>query len=520
MKKNHKFDKILKEYNEKHGHNYELPKNTSSVVIVHTLETNVFHVKYSDKAGLLSNKKSLGDFLYYHISSYIQKEDIQNIILSKENKLHEVKIEIWPSSKIRYAYLYTNYFMRNVGNLGKSCMRAKEMQKSLSFYTKNEVRVVVVTDNKNKIHARALLWNNIKSTSNKKTFTYLDRVYAESESLVSLFYDLAKENKWERYNGTSIGNAKSGLYKDNLDIIGMCHLPYTDTFRYLYYKDNLASSSSLSSEVKYKDDVICLTTTEDGGYFPNLDPDRTREAITGKYISKKDATYLKRYKGNYDGYVLKRNIANVGGVYYSTHDKAVVKTTLDEWILKENSVNEVITKDAINKITAVQSIEYNGYIHKSNAVNIKNKIYHKQDTNIVCFNNKWYHISQCFINYDRKEYNEELAHQKDVDAWFPFAEYLPYTTATIARTGDLIPKEHAIIAYDLAYNGATGDIEYQEVYCTGMDILIQLTTGELIVKSTQNKKYLKKFNNKWYIKQEFKLPDKKQLTFSFMNKEK
>ena len=401
-------------------------------------------------------------------------------------------------------------------------MRSKDNQRALNFYAKNNVKIVVITDGNHKIHARALLWDDVKSTKLKKVFTYLDRVYSKSGYLVSQFYDFARKNGWKYYNTTSLGDACSSYYIDNINIVDMCHFPYTDTFRYLFYKDNFiasGTSSDITSRLKHGDCYIHLSHTGDGGYFPTLDPNRVREAISGNYISKKDATFIKRY----DGYILKKNIADINGDYYSIQDEIIIFTKLDGYILKENSVPEVITQDVIDKATAIQSVRYKGYIHESNAVCIKNtwpngndEIYHKQDADVVCFDNKWYHISQCFINYDRKEVNEELAKQPVL--FYTNLSETWVSCATVERKGNLIPKERAIIAYDLVYNPMLDGIEYQEVYCTDTRKLIQLNTGELIVDSSNNRKYLKKFNNKYYIKQEFKLPSKKQLTFSFTEK--
>jgi len=515
MQRKYNFEEILKEYNKKYKHKHKLPSEAFNVIIVHIIETNVFYVTYSNKDELFKRKTDLGEFIYYYISSDIATQDIKNIIISKEEKSLNLEIEIWPPSKIRYAYLDTNYFVKK-GDLGSSCMRSKEMQKALNFYVKNKTRIVVVVDNKNKIHARALLWDNVKSTKLKKPFTYLDRVYTRSNTLLPLFYTLSQKNKWRQYKGTSVGNGEKGLYKDNLDITGICHLPYTDTFRNLYYKDNIISSSYILNKIKYKNDVLNLTTTGNGGYFPTLDPDRVREALTGNYISKKDAIFIKRY----NGYILRRNVVSINSDYYSIHDNKIVKTALDGYILKENSTNEVITNNMIDKTTAVHSVKYNGYIHKSNAIKIGDEIYHKDDAEIVCFRvektteDKWYHISQCFINYNREDVNKELAKQpiffyKALSETLKIQYWIPY--ATVTREGNLIPKKHAIIAYNLAYNAMLDDIEYQEVYCTDKTSLIQLITGELIVNSAENKKYLKKFNNKYYIRQTFKLPDKNQL---------
>ena len=538
MQKKYDFNDILREYNEKHGHEYKAPPEAFNVIIVHVIETGVFYVTYSDKSGNCKDKKSLEDFLYYHVSSYSHHSDFTKIILLKEEEGLNLKIKIWPPNKIRYAYLSANYFIKDKGVLGKSCMRSKEMQKSLNFYVKNNVRIVVVTDHQNKIHARALLWDNVKSTCNKKIFVYLDRVYTGSGTLLPLFNKLADENKWEQYGSVHAGEGKSNLYKNNLDIQKMCHLPYTDTFRYLYYKDNLVSSSSMPSGilsvVKHKD-YLSLTHTGNGGYFPTLDPDRTEEVFTGSYISKKDAIFVKRY----DGFVLKSNIVNIGGDYYSNRDGNIVETTLDGHIFKIDSINEVITNDTMSKKMAIYSSKYAGYVHKSNIVDIRGEIYHKKDTDIVCLNKtEWYHISQCFINYDKKEVNEELAKPAltpkgnkilvkqskffDVDISVDYMRYLTLVwhftppKNPLARKGDLIPKKYAIIAYDLAYNAALDSVEYQEVYCKDKTGLIKLVTGEFIVDSRENRGYLKKFNNKYYIERDFNPPNKNQLKFPFM----
>jgi len=509
--KKYNFVKILKEYNKEYKKNSSLVPEISKAIIVHSLEPSSFDVTYRDGYSD-SRDDSLENFLYYKALSPPDVGKLIAFILHKEEGSLSLKIVILPSNKIRYAYLQSNYFASGVGNLGKSCMRSKEHQRSLNFYIKNNVKIVVVTDDNHKIHARALLWDNVKSIQLKTSFTYLDRVYTKSEHLVSLFNDLAKENNWKAYQTTSPGNAKSGYYIDNIDVTNMCHFPYTDTFRFLYYKDNLVASSTPNSiihMIKHTDCLIHLTNQSNGGYYPELDPNRVREAISGNYISKKDAVKVKRY----NGYVLKRNIANIDGAYYSIFDDLIVKAANDKYILKENSVTEIFTNNVIDKSKAIQSPKYKEYIYKSNVVYIKDEIYHKLDNNIICFHDKWYHISQCFINYNREEANKEIAKQPVFFHQDLSKNWVPYVTVT--REGDIIPKEHAIIAYDLICNPALDEIQYQERYFTERSGLIKLTTGEFIVDTPNNRKYLKKFNNKYYIKQDFKLPNKKQLAFDF-----
>lgn len=501
--KKYAFIKLLKEYNKKHGCHHILSSNISKATVLHSIPASEFAVTYTYDGS--KRHHSLTDFVYYYVTPSLDVSSIISFILDKEEFTLNLRIEILPSNKIRYAYLTTNYYAPNVGNLGRSCMRSREMQKALNFYVKNKTRIVVVVDDNNKIHARALLWDDVRSTKLKNPFTYLDRVYARSDIFLCLFHDLATTNNWKQYLSTSVDKMNKNYYKEGIDTIGMCHLPYNDTFRYLFLEKKLLTSSASLSMIEYLNrpgSYITLSVHDNHAYYPQLDSDRVREALNDKYISKKDAVFIKRY----DGYVLKKNIANINNAYYSVFDDKVVRTKMDGYILKKNSVVEVLTNEKIDKSKATQSIRYKGYIHKSNAVCIKNvwpnnddEIYHKQDADIICFDNKWYHVSQCFINYNRKN-------------WIP--------CATVEREGDLIPKERATIVYDLVYNLVTDGIEYQKVYITDRKNLIQLVTGELIINSSKNREHLKKFNNKWYIKREFKLWDKKQLTFSFMSKEK
>lgn len=503
MNKKYDFNEILKEFNEKYCRSYNPPSELCNILVTHIVETNAFYVTYSGNLSKKSDRKSLNNFLHYHVSPGIHWDSFKGIMLSKEEKESNVQIKIWPPSKIRYAYLYTNYAAKDVGILGKSCMRGKDMQKSLDFYVKNNVRIVVAVDSRNKIHARALLWGGIKHTRTKEIYTYLDRIYSMSDTVRPLFHKLAGENKWEQYEGVSAGNAKSGWYKDNLDIVGVCYFPYADTFRYLYYKDNLVSSGSMSKQVKHKD-FASLTTTSNRGYIPGLDPNRVKEVITGRFVSKKDSTFIKRY----GGYVLIKHIVDIKGDYYSSYDREMIQNTgLDGYVLKKDIVEEVLTRQPINKTTAIHSIRYSGFIHKSNIVGIKGGIYHKKDTNITCFEDNWYHISQCFTNYDRKERNEEAEK-------LSFCSHLPQNyepRANITSKNDLIPKKLALIAYDLFYNPLLNLVEYQEVYCTNKDSLVQLVTGELIISSAKNKKLLKKFNNKYYIRRVLKLSEEQKL---------
>ena len=297
----------------------------------------------------------------------------------------------------------------------------------------------------------------------------------------------------------------------SINIKDIYHLPYTDTFLYLFYKDNILSASRNNATergVKYSSKYLYLTNTSNNGYFRELDPNSVKEVITGNYISKKDAIKIKRY----DGYVLKDNIADINGDYYSIYDSNIINSTLDGWTLSCNIIEEAVTGETMDKNNAIFIDKYNGYIHKSNIVQLQDKMYHKKDKNIIFYaaTGEWFHISQCYVNYNREKLNKELAKQFLYTHDFEHQNRMP--GHIVFREGELIPKKYAIIAYNLTYDTTLNDIIYQEVYCTSTSDLISLTTGELIVNSDANRLYVKKFNGKYYLKKSFKLTDKSQLT--------
>ena len=463
--KKYDFMKLLKEFNKKYETSYEINLKSAYIALSRS-ESGSFYIEVKN-ISKPSKSLTLSDFIFgYIIPDILSEVKIKDFVLNKEQVELNLKVEIWPPNKVKHAYLYTNYFSMS-SNLGKSCMRVKEMQKALDFYNKNNTRIAVIVDDRKKIHARALLWDDVKSTKLKNPFTYLDRVYANSEHILPMLYDLAKENKWKQYPSTAVNNMNKSYYIDNIYIKDMCFLPYMDTFRYLYPEENLIASSSKLDITKHKD-YIRLDQHTDSGYYPILDPDRVKEMFTRSYISKKDAIFVKRY----DAYVSKKNIANIRGDYYSIHDKIIIESKLDGFMLKENSVEEFFTNNLIDKNEAVYSPKYDGFIHKSNIVKVfqcgvGNSLFHKGDSDITCFSKKWYHKSQCFTNYDRRNKNKEMEKQQPKPWILPneyfLPEYIPYPDSTIIREGSLIPKKCAIIAYDIAYY--QNNIIYQEVYC-------------------------------------------------------
>ncbi len=396
-------------------------------------------------------------------------------------------LEVWPPTKIKYAYNEKNY-KDGGGNLNASCMRHSSMQRSCNFYEKQGVQIIVVVNEHKKIYGRALLWSDIKYRGKKGTFTYMDRVYSISSKYDKQFYELALKNKWSVYGYSSAGMEHDGWYVDNLDLEGITHTPYTDTFRSLYYKDKIITSGFTPKRIKHKKHVISFTTTSNRGYRRELDPNSVQEVFTGQYVSKKDCTKIKKY----DGYVTKSNIIDIGGEYYSKHDDKLIKSDIDGYILKTDSVVEIITEFGVSKKNCIKSIDPKGYIHKKHVVKLKGIAYHRQSPKVTRYKKKWYHTSQCYKAKDDK----------------------------------LIPKHHAMIVYTLKECEITGKVIWVEEYKPNDYLCDKIiikeknynTIAHLIV-DTETRKFIKKYNNKWYLKSQFKKPDKNQMMFDFMKKE-
>lgn len=526
------FSKLLIKYNTKHktfvGYSVELwsiALVVSEPVTATTINNSI--VRYRLRPTGIKNTMGYSRFLKTKVAK-INETKLTKLILSEIAETNKLSLEVWPSTKIKYAYLGKNYCSSG-GDLNNSCMRYSDMQKSLNFYEKQGVQIIVLVNNKKQIYARALLWINVKNKN--KTYTYMDRIYSVSSKYHKQFYDLAEENKWKTYGHTSANMGSGDWYIDNVNLEGITHTPYTDTFRHLYYKDKIITSGFEPLNLKHKNFVITFTTTNANGYRRELDPNSTQEVFTGVFISTKDGIFIKRY----DGYVLKSNIVKIDNILYSKHDELLVKSDIDGYIFKENSVIEVITELIVDKNNCIKTSNYKGYIHKKNAVKINSVFYHKNDPEIIRYEKKWFHSSQCFVNYDRKKINGIITKRtkkdeglqrhifSDNEATNNFMEDIMLMIYTLPvpqvyKIDTMIPKKYTTIAYDLVYSQALDKLLYQEVYLTKIPNTIKLVTGELIMNTSSNRVFLKKFNNKYYLKSQFKKPDKNQMIFDFMKR--
>lgn len=151
------------------------------------------------------------------------------------------------------------------GSLGASCMKHDQCQKLFKLYTKNtdQVKMLVMLDENEKLIGRALLWN---LESNK----IMDRIYTKLDEDYSFHF-----KKWATKNGylyKSEQNWFNTLFFENLNIkrkelylefnigINPKKYPYMDTFKFV----NL-ESGRLYNYIPENINVKTLTSS-DGGY--------------------------------------------------------------------------------------------------------------------------------------------------------------------------------------------------------------------------------------------------------------
>ena len=379
------------------------------------------------------------------------------------------EVIIWPSNKIHYAYLDSNYW-QTCGSIGNSCMRRRENQRALNFYIKNNVKVAVIVTKENKVKARALLWENVMRRDRVKPITYLDRVYYSLGGQQTLYDNFITKNKFYWY-----GQNSEQLYIPDINLKDISYLPYADTFRTLYFKDKvLATDEFVPPCIEHGSYRVRLSQAGNNGYVRELDPNAVREAITGEYISKKEAVKVKRY----DGFVAKDNIVVIGTAFYSKHDNNIFKLKDGVYCLECNVIKEALTNNSIDKTQAVYVPKYKGYISKENIITLKKEQYHIDDEKITCFEGEY---------------------------------YLKITCYHVTETDTYIPKLKALIVYDLTMDDS-GNITFdKEKYIPDTHEYYQLASGEGIRNTRENKACLIRRSKKLYLKTEYKFKDKKQL---------
>jgi hypothetical protein len=193
----------------------------------------------------------------------IKDSDVEKFVNSYKSYFNfdPTKLKIVEGEDVKKYYLEDNYFRPDgyrYGTLWNSCMRQSERNKFMNLYVYNDVKMLVLFSDDNKVRARALLWNDVKEFNSDKSYKFMDRIYTVYDHDVDIFKKWAKENgyltKWEQ-------NAKTELYVDvdenperkHLYVIlekhNLSYYPYLDTFKYYdTFKGRFSNSQHYSYE--------------------------------------------------------------------------------------------------------------------------------------------------------------------------------------------------------------------------------------------------------------------------------
>ena len=100
------------------------------------------------------------------------------------------KLKIVRGDEIKKYYLEENYFATSglkYGSLWNSCMRQKERNKFMNLYALNDVKMLVLFSDDEKVRARALLWDNVKEFKTDNTYKFMDRIYSVYDHDIDVF---------------------------------------------------------------------------------------------------------------------------------------------------------------------------------------------------------------------------------------------------------------------------------------------------------------------------------------------
>ena len=169
------------------------------------------------------------------------------LISSSLKIVNNVKVEIVDGELINKYYLGETYSTTNTelyskSNLYKSCMRYPQKNEAINIYSQNpdKVRMVVVLDSTGVV-ARALLWKTDQS------IILMDRIYSVEEKYERYLLNLAATNGWAFKTKQSAGVTTRITYEGeeriihlsvSLNLTGLKHYPYMDTFAYLVMDKN------------------------------------------------------------------------------------------------------------------------------------------------------------------------------------------------------------------------------------------------------------------------------------------
>jgi hypothetical protein len=181
-------------------------------------------------------------------------EDFVNKYKAAWDSFHsKFEVEVVSGDKIKWSFNENNYLSKVNGTLAKSCMRHSNKQDYFDIYTENSACKMLVQTEDSKVKGRAILWNakivnwkNGDSIENAKEILFMDRIYTNNDSDVTLFIKWARDNGYY-YKMDQESSADTYLmfngdvaYEDYSMIVELDKnftakkWPYLDTLKYYY----------------------------------------------------------------------------------------------------------------------------------------------------------------------------------------------------------------------------------------------------------------------------------------------
>lgn len=340
--------------------------------------------KSSAKIGRLINKlypneykpSEIEDFVNQYKKYFIKNYELIDIVKGDD-------ILKWYNCKRYNTDDYTT------SELNKSCMRFEDKNEYMKLYSENKDKVSLVIlysyENKEKIDARALLWNIDELDGEKVNDVYfMDRIYFNSPTHKNLLINYAEKQGWlYKVNQSSepldkVRNPKENEIKDytfkinNINIPSNNKFPYTDTMAYLnpyelYLTNNEDKCDKCGDLNDTGGDISGLVYVKSKGkWYHRSDVIRAKGDSGYIKIPKEDAIYLDYYGSWYTkSYIEEKELVDAY-TSYTSYNKRLDK------IFKSDAVWLEDKDTYVYEGLVVWSDFMDQYLFKNNAVYVKN----------------------------------------------------------------------------------------------------------------------------------------------------
>lgn len=195
----------------------------------------------------------------------------------------KTKLEVVTGEDISKYYLEDSYYTLDgfrYGTLWNSCMRQRERNIFMKLYDKNpNIKMLVLFDDKNKVKARALLWETgIIEYNTGVEWKVMDRIYTFYDHDIDTLKSWAKENgyiyKWRQDAKSELffsidGKKKPLRLKVELNCDNLNYYPYLDTFKFMKMNFNSLNNTFSNTDAYYYDYIL----TSSRGELPNNSDD-------------------------------------------------------------------------------------------------------------------------------------------------------------------------------------------------------------------------------------------------------